>query len=283
MPIVNLWDLPHCFSLHQAEFRIAATGVVLELDKSSAIMKKLKLIGTPHKIFKNTAFIKGMFNSALECVKFEGASIRTVSGIRGQIKKALRSPEGAFRATFEDRILKGDIVFARTWYPVNVPKYYNPVTSLLNAEKSSWTGMRTVGQIRYETATKPPVKKNSFYKPVVRETRRFNPLRIPAALQKQLPFKSKPKLQEKRRGKTLSSRRAVILEPEEKRVVTLMQQLATIHKDKAKRRRLKQKEKQKAYFAEKAKQEAKRLNATRRLKKEFYREVGKAEKKTKKR
>lgn len=283
MPIVNLWDLPHCFSLHQAEFRIAATGVVLELDKSSAIMKKLKLIGTPHKIFKNTAFIKGMFNSALECVKFEGASIRTVSGIRGQIKKALRSPEGAFRATFEDRILKGDIVFARTWYPVNVPKYYNPVTSLLNAEKSSWTGMRTVGQIRYETATKPPVKKNSFYKPVVRETRRFNPLRIPAALQKQLPFKSKPKLQEKRRGKTLSSRRAVILEPEEKRVVTLMQQLATIHKDKAKRRRLKQKEKQKAYLAEKAKQEAKRLNATRRLKKEFYREVGKAEKKTKKR
>jgi ribosome biogenesis protein BMS1 len=257
--------------------------VVLELDKSSAIMKKLKLIGTPHKIFKNTAFVKGMFNSSLECAKFEGASIRTVSGIRGQIKKALRSPEGAFRATFEDRILKSDIVFARTWYPVSVPKFYNPVTSLLNAEKSSWNGMRTVGQIRYETVTKPPVKKNSLYKPVVRETRRFNPLRIPTTLQKQLPFKSKPKLQEKRKGKTLSSRRAVILEPDEKRVVTLMQQLATIHKDKAKRRRLKQKEKQKAYLAEKAKQEAKRLNATRRLKKEFYREVGKAEKKTKRR
>ena len=257
--------------------------MVLELDKSSAIMKKLKLIGTPHKIFKNTAFVKGMFNSALECAKFEGASIRTVSGIRGQIKKALRSPEGAFRATFEDRILKSDIVFARTWYPVSVPKFYNPVTSLLNAEKSSWNGMRTVGQIRYETTTKPPVKKNSLYKPVVRETRRFNPLRIPATLQKQLPFKSKPKLQEKRKGKTLSSRRAVILEPDEKRVVTLMQQLATIHKDKAKRRRLKQKEKQKAYLAEKAKQEAKRLNTTRRLKKEFYREVGKAEKKTKRR
>jgi ribosome biogenesis protein BMS1 len=36
-------------------------------------MKKLKLVGEPYKVVKNTAFVKGMFNSALEVAKFTGA------------------------------------------------------------------------------------------------------------------------------------------------------------------------------------------------------------------
>ena len=70
-------------------FRVSATGVVLELDKAFTMVKKLKLTGEPYKIFKNTAFIKNMFTSSLEIAKFEGAALKTVSGVRGQIKKAL--------------------------------------------------------------------------------------------------------------------------------------------------------------------------------------------------
>ena len=53
-------------------------------------MKKLKLIGEPYKIHRNTAFIKGMFNSNIEVAKFQGAQLKTVSGIRGQLKRAVK-------------------------------------------------------------------------------------------------------------------------------------------------------------------------------------------------
>ena len=210
----------------QPNFRIAATGVVLNVTKTPAIVKKLRLVGTPYKIFKNTAFIKGMFNSSLEVAKFEGASIRTVSGIRGQIKKILRSPDGAFRATFEDKILASDIVFCRTWFPMEIPQLYNPVASLLR----DWSSMKPARLVRQEKGIKLPEQPDSRYKPVVRESRHFNPLHIPTQLQLQLPFRSKPKFQKRlQRGR---KQRAVVLEPKEKKILSLMREVATIHRNK---------------------------------------------------
>ena len=63
---------------------------MLGLDPAPAVVKKLKLVGTPFKIAHRTAFVGGMFTSQLEAAKFEGAAVRTVSGIRGTIKKARR-------------------------------------------------------------------------------------------------------------------------------------------------------------------------------------------------
>jgi len=47
-------------------FRIASNGMVIEVDHHFIVQKKIKLVGTPFKILKNTAFIKDMFNSELE-------------------------------------------------------------------------------------------------------------------------------------------------------------------------------------------------------------------------
>jgi hypothetical protein len=137
-------------SAQRANFRISLTGTVLQFNASLKIVKKLKLTGTPLKIFKNTAFIKGMFNSAVEVAKFEGARIRTVSGVRGQVKKAVNEgPDGTFRATFEDKILRSDIVFCRTWTIVEPVRFFNPVTTLLDPAKSEgWRGGRGRGRGR---------------------------------------------------------------------------------------------------------------------------------------
>ena len=46
------------YSADQKGFKVCATGVILQQDKSIAVMKKLKLIGYPYKVHRKTAFIK---------------------------------------------------------------------------------------------------------------------------------------------------------------------------------------------------------------------------------
>ena len=220
------------------DFRVAATGVVLNLDKSVAVVKKLKLVGTPIKIYKKTAFIQGMFNSILEVTKFEGATVKTVSGIRGQVKKAIRAPEGAFRGKFEDKILMSDIVFIRTWFTINIPKFYIIVRDLLlpTDQRLKWQGMKTQGQLRFENNIHMEHKRDSRYKTYTeRKAHVPVPLKISSKLQAALPYKAKPKYLQK---KDESARRiAVIREPEEQEVADTINQLKVIEKERKRKER----------------------------------------------
>ncbi len=180
-----------------AHFRICTTGVIIEMNSQFSVMKKLKLIGEPYKIMKNTAFIKGMFTSDVEVAKFTGASLKTVSGIRGSIKRVVKDPAraGAFRATFEDRILMSDIVFCRTWYSIEVPRFCNPVIQYGKTRM-----LKSHSQLRYERSLPLPQKADSTYAhhdedlDRAREERVFAGLTVPKGIEKALPFKQKQRV-----------------------------------------------------------------------------------------
>ncbi|ELU07192.1 hypothetical protein CAPTEDRAFT_169059 [Capitella teleta] len=259
-------------------FRVAATGVVLEQDKSMTIMKKLKLTGTPYKIYKRSAFIQGMFTSSLEVAKFEGSSLRTVSGIRGQIKKAVREGQpGSFRATFEDKIKLSDIAFVRTWYPVEVPQFYNPVTTLLLPpdEKTKWLGMKTLGQLKRERGVKATVNQDNLYKDVDRKARHFKPLTVPKDLQKNLPFKDKPKVVRKKKDEVQSGRIAVVREPKERKVAQLMGTVRKLHEAKLEQKKERMQKKVGEHHKRMGDREVEVEIKRKRRRKEVYREMGK--------
>ncbi|VAI05977.1 unnamed protein product [Triticum turgidum subsp. durum] len=281
-------------SSNKVPFRITATGWVQEFNNTARIMKKIKLTGAPCKIFKKTALIKGMFTSDLEVARFEGAAIRTVSGIRGQVKKAAKiepgdalrrkgeNTEGIARCTFEDKVLMSDIVFMRAWINVEVPTYCNLVTTSLQPRDQMWQGMRTTAELRKAHNIPIPHNKDSVYKGIERKVRKFNAIEVPRKLQPLLPFKSKPK--DRPKGKKGS---AVDMIPEimnigEKKIHGALQQLHLLKHEKTRKEKIKRGLQKKAHEAQKAKTDEITRKRQREDRRERYREEDKKKKRARK-
>merc|ERR1740121_3492895 len=250
-------------------FRICGTGNSLESAPNFNIVKKLKLVGEPYRIFKNTAFVKGMFSSDLEVSKYARAKIQTVSGIRGEIKKA-EGTRGSFRATFEDRILMSDLVICKCWANVQPKEFYHPVVDV-----ARWRPARLIGELRAEKGVLVPKQKDSEYdKQFVRIERKFNPLKVPSKLEAALPFMTKTKDTKAKYKHKLAKKAVVVSSERDKAINSLMDRLHVVRKEKA-RIRTQAREKKKVI---KAKQEKfiqdKRDAVTAQFKKERYMKQG---------
>ena len=216
-------------------FRICGTGDLIEVNSSFNIVKKLKLLGDPEEIYKKTAYIKNMFNSNLEVARYIGAKIQTVSGIRGVIKKQLNSkPEGRFRATFEDKIKKSDVVFLKTWTQVELNKYYNPIVEYDSRPRKY---LRTMAQLRKDYGIELKQNVDSEYRDIQREEQVFPNLVINKNLEKNLPFKNKNKVEKtkddetfhlKKLGLPYKKKLKTYLTEKEKSIYSMLQRLQTL-------------------------------------------------------
>ncbi|ETW64025.1 hypothetical protein PFMC_00049 [Plasmodium falciparum CAMP/Malaysia] len=163
-------------------YRICINGLIIETNNNLNIMKKLKLIGEPYKIFKNTAFVKNMFNSDLEVCKFLNCPVVTPSGIKGLIKNKINN-NGDFRCTFADKIRMSDIVILKLYVNVKIKKFY-----YFDIENK----IKSINELRY--LYNIYVNHNNNYRSIPFRHFYHTKIQIKSKLLKDLPFKSKPKL-----------------------------------------------------------------------------------------
>lgn len=134
--------------------------------------------------------------------------------------------------------------------------------------------MRLTGQVRRDEDLKTPLNANSTYKPVQRAPRRFNTLKVPQKLQASLPYASKPKIMKPQHRQTYLQKRAVVMEPEEKKAVALLQQIRALRKDQVARRKEKQNERKEVHRKAVAKEEARKNEKDKEKRKEYMRASG---------
>ena len=99
--------------------------------------------------------------------------------------------------------------------------------------------MKTNAQLKLEANHPIQVNADSIYKPIERQERKFNKLKIPKSIEANLPFTSKPKNSTARKtpGKSYVTKRAVVMEKDEKVRHAFMQALGTLRNDKVKKRK----------------------------------------------
>jgi ribosome biogenesis protein BMS1 len=109
---------------------------------------------------------------------------------------------------------------------------------------------------------------------VDRPPRRFNPLRIPKKLQAALPYASKPKVMKPQQRPTYMQKRAVVMEPEEKKAIAILQQIRALRKDQVVRRKEKQGVRREEHKKKIQKIDEKKLDKKKDEKKEHFRKLG---------
>jgi ribosome biogenesis protein BMS1 len=199
-------------------FRITATGVTVDPMGDGHIVKKLRVNGHPSEIYQKTAKISDMFTSDIEATQFIGGLVRTVSGIRGVIKKVEK--HGVVRCTFEDTVKQSDIVFLNTWVKVVPTDLFTPVNSLLSNE---WNLVRTTAELRAELGLRPEFKEDSVYRDVERPEYAPQVLKVPAALKQKLPYAVKKQLEPKQ------TKKAQILNEEEARILDIIKKTTILY------------------------------------------------------
>lgn len=134
--------------------------------------------------------------------------------------------------------------------------------------------MRLTGQVRRDNNLTMPADIDSTYKPVERPERRFHTLKVPKKLQADLPYASKPKLMKPQRKQTYMQKRAVVMEPEERKAIALMQQMRAHRADQVARRKAKQQERKDAHRKKTQREEETKSEKEREKKKEYMRTAG---------
>jgi|Transcript_85722 hypothetical protein len=98
-------------------------GEVIFLSTIFKMFKRIKIKGMIFKNFKKTSFIKGMFHSNVEAIKFKGGTVKTPQGVTGIIKNVKsNSSGGIIRATFEKKVQNETVVTFTTFTNIEVDK-----------------------------------------------------------------------------------------------------------------------------------------------------------------